>query len=96
LNSRTIYVFFIIYYSSNAYFFIGEREENKLRSYYRKHALSNLSQNLSIYSAIEAISNLNYNDFVSYLPQRMDTDSIGRDVFFESQDFKHSLLFEFV
>lgn len=83
-------------YTANAYFFVGGSDErNKHLLYYRRHA-SSISQNLSIYSLIEIISDFNYSDILSYSPQIADEDSLVRDIFFESQDFKHSLYFEFV
>lgn len=54
------------------------------------------SQNLSIYAVVATISGFNDGALIPYSPQRGSQESIVHDIFFESQEFKHSLLFEFI
>ena len=91
------YVSYMVYhYTANSFFFNGRSSYNQLLN--RKRSSRGLDNNLGLTSLFSYSLNIKWtpslvNNTNIYIN---DSDSILSDVFFESQDFKHSTLFEFI
>lgn len=79
----------IYHYTSNGFFFNGYIDVDNFLL--RKSSVFNFTSIFGIKEVFNFNKSFSLSTITSY-----DEDSILRDTFFESQDFKHSTLFEFV